>query len=542
MTVKLFISYRSTDSVKVDTIVARLNTLKEDDGTSRYFTWQDKKNMPVGQDWWESIVDAIINCDVFVFFISQESLKSEVCKAELAYARKRNRPIIPIVLSDEFYLNERTGKYDITYWPAIPSQLNDMRAQFLFYVGTDFFNEFQNTINLFQKKPQRDIEAPRPLNPDANGESKSNHALYDEACDYAGRLAFAEAEKHFHRLVQRNDPDYGPVAYEWIELLRQYVDLIEVDQRPNARFIFKKKWDAYTALFPKEFLDGIFDPKDFANYGIKTQLDVSAVSTKTDLSGNASTVHTKPPSIDLMPKPFEWIDIPAGKVTLEKGGYLDKDTTFDVTTFQIAKYPITNAQFAKFIEARGYSERHLWTDRGWALHESEKWTEPRYWQDKTWNGPEQPVVGISWFECVAFCQWLSEMSNERIMLPTEQQWQRAAQGDKRLMFPWGNNWDGACCNNSVKPFSNTQTTSVMLYEGKGDSPYHVVDMAGNILEWCLTGHDTGNNEINIKDGGRVLRGGSWDNDNPGNFRSVNRLRYNPSNGRLSIGFRIARIL
>ena len=98
MTIKLFISYRSTDSAKVDTIASNLTSLKNEDGTARYSTWQDKKNMPVGQDWWESIVDAIIGCDVFVFFISQEALKSDVCKAELAYARKRNRPIIPIVL------------------------------------------------------------------------------------------------------------------------------------------------------------------------------------------------------------------------------------------------------------------------------------------------------------------------------------------------------------------------------------------------------------------------------------------------------------
>lgn len=74
-TKKLFISYRSSDAAKVDKIARDLNLLKYDDGTSRYTTWQDKHNLPpASPNWWDAIVDAIDDCDVFVFHMSRERL------------------------------------------------------------------------------------------------------------------------------------------------------------------------------------------------------------------------------------------------------------------------------------------------------------------------------------------------------------------------------------------------------------------------------------------------------------------------------------
>jgi formylglycine-generating enzyme required for sulfatase activity len=251
-------------------------------------------------------------------------------------------------------------------------------------------------------------------------------------------------------------------------------------------------------------------------------------------------------SLDLMPQPFAWIDIPAGKVTLktEKGwakNYIPegKSQTFDVPAFAIAKYPTTNAQFAKFIEAGGYNQQKWWTEAGWQTKEEQKWTEPRYWQDSQRNQPDHPVVGVSWYEAIAFCLWLSEATGEKVMLPTEQQWQRAAQGDDNRSYPWGKDWDGARCNNSVKPNSSQSTTPVTQYEGKGDSPFKVVDMSGNIWEWCLTVYESGSIDMNRTDE-RVLRGGSWLNVESDGFRAVYRYWLVPVYGDSDRGFRPAR--
>ena len=223
---------------------------------------------------------------------------------------------------------------------------------------------------------------------------------------------------------------------------------------------------------------------------------------------------------DVLPAPFEWIEIPG------KG-------------FSIAKYPLTNAQFARFIEAGGYNEQRFWTEAGWQQRQQDSWTEPRYWQDSKWNGAEQPVVGVSWYEAIAFCQWLGEMTGENITLPTEVQWQYAAQGDDGRKYPWGDGWDCQRCNNSVKPCQSDRTTPVRQYEGKGDSPFGVVDMAGNVWEWCRTDYESGSNEI---EGGnmRVLRGGSCLSTNSGLFRCANRGRLTPYYGYDFDGFRVSR--
>ncbi len=256
---------------------------------------------------------------------------------------------------------------------------------------------------------------------------------------------------------------------------------------------------------------------------------------------------SSPPPADILPSLFAWIKIPAGQVILitEQGwaeNYIPEGQswTFNVPAFMIAKYPVTNVQYAQFMEAGGYHERRWWTEAGWQQKEADHWTQSRYWEDDCFNEPEQPVVGVSWYEAVAFCQWLSESSGEAIMLPTEQQWQRAAQGDDGREYPWGGNkWDGARCNNSVSPNDSHQTTLVRQYEGRGDSPFGVVDMAGNVWEWCRTVYETGSDELNGTDV-RVLRSGSWFNYYSEWFRAAYRSWFQPQFRVINLGFRCAR--
>lgn len=254
----------------------------------------------------------------------------------------------------------------------------------------------------------------------------------------------------------------------------------------------------------------------------------------------ATAIIKHPTSLDLMPQPFAWIEIPTGKVMLSQGGYVPQGgKTFDVPTFTIAKYPTTNAQFEKFIEAGGYNEKKWWTEAGWQSKEKEKWTEPRFWQSIPFELSDQPVVGISWYEALAFCQWLTEVTGEKIMPPTEQQWQRAAQGDDDRVYPWGNDWDCKRCNNNVKPCNSKSTMSVTKYEGKGDSPFKVVDMSGNVWEWCMTKFEAGKNDLNGEDI-RVVRGGSWDNGLADDFSCTRRSNFNPHSWGNFAGFRLAR--
>ncbi|GAB4570674.1 MAG: hypothetical protein Kow0077_05340 [Anaerolineae bacterium] len=259
----------------------------------------------------------------------------------------------------------------------------------------------------------------------------------------------------------------------------------------------------------------------------------------------------KPRSIDLMPPPFDWIEIPGGRGTLQTD---ISDLTLSIPTerYWIAKYPITNAQFAKFMEAGGYDNERWWTAEGWKIRKEGwhwdngwkpsgiAWTQPRYWNNSKWNGPDQPVVGVSWFEAVAFCLWLSDVTGEKIMLPTEAQWQYAAQGKDGRAYPWGNDWDCKRCNNSVSPCDSSATTPVTQYERTNKSYFNVVDMAGNVWEWCLTDYDNQTNDVNSRAEKRVLRGGSWYFLNPDSFRCDARFRLTPDYGASNGGFRPAR--
>lgn len=224
----------------------------------------------------------------------------------------------------------------------------------------------------------------------------------------------------------------------------------------------------------------------------------------------------------LLPKPFDWIEIPK-------------------KNYEIAKYPTTNAQFRKFIKDDGYNQQKWWTQQGWEYRERGSWTQPHYWEDSKFNGDTQPVVGVSWFEALAFCMWLSDRIDEKIMLPTEQQWKFAAQGDDKYNYPWGNDWNRDFCNNDVGKTGIGKTTPVTQYEGKGDSPFGVVDMVGNVWEWCLTDSKNNTDYARSITNNRIICGGSWFDHNGIRFRIAFR-DWNSPNIRTHnyIGFRIAR--
>lgn len=263
-----------------------------------------------------------------------------------------------------------------------------------------------------------------------------------------------------------------------------------------------------------------------------------------------------PATKDFLPAPFDWCEIPAGKVEIKLQSYDPKFwEIFDIPTFFMAKYPVTNAQYQVFVDAGGYENKVWWTEGGWRAKEAgwhthddnktrptgEEWIEPRYWKDERFVGDNKPVIGVSWHEAVAFCLWLSETTGEKIILPTEQQWQRAAQGDDKRKYPWGNQWDAGRCNNNIDSKGIGKTSPVTEYAEKGDSPFGVVDMIGNVWEWCLTEYITGSTGLYGTEG-RVIRGCSWFNDFIDNFRVDSRGVSNPFGGNINKGFRIAKSL
>lgn len=308
------------------------------------------------------------------------------------------------------------------------------------------------------------------------------------------------------------------------EPLRQ--ELPRRNALPWSHYYYDAVMDALSNRFLKEPKYGRLTPTPAA--------DQPEVYRRIQQAAKAPSQRVLSKSEKLLPGPFEWVDIPGGEVTLEAGGYVPEGgKTYKVEPFKIAKYPLTNAQFALFIEAKGYENQNWWTADGWKLKQKESWKEPRFWQDKKWNQLDYPVVGISWYESAAYCAWLSKTTSEKITLPTEQQWQRAAQGDTSWDYPWGQEFDENRCN-----FDRQGTTLVTHYPN-GASPYGVMDMSGNVWEWCLTDYETGSINLNGTNV-RVLRGGSWDYD-VNDARAASRNWYNLYDWDYDLGFRVCAV-
>ncbi len=218
----------------------------------------------------------------------------------------------------------------------------------------------------------------------------------------------------------------------------------------------------------------------------------------------------------------EMIEIPAGPFLM---GSSDDDEQADsdekpqhrleLPTYWIGKTPVTNAQFRPFVAGDGYTNRDYWTAAGWQWREQEKIIRPRYWDDTQWNGDDYPVVGISWYEAVAYCRWLSAQTGHDLRLPTEAEWEKAARGPEGRIWPWGNTWEAGRCNS--REAGEQRTTPVGSYPD-GAGPYGVLDMAGNVWEWCATTwrkrypyqvEDEWTDAYLAGNNGRVRRGGSW---------------------------------
>ncbi|MFZ4663722.1 MAG: NACHT domain-containing protein [Caldilineaceae bacterium] len=179
--------------------------------------------------------------------------------------------------------------------------------------------------------------------------------------------------------------------------------------------------------------------------------------------------------------------------------------------FKIGKYPVTNYQYRRFVEAGGYGDEQWWSEEGWQYKEQRQWQEPRWWDDARFNRAGQPVVGISWYETEAYCRWLTVFwrknnkitEAEVVRLPTRAEWEAAARNKHGPKYPWGaTDFDPACANTEESNLG--QTTPVDMYPA-GRSADGVWDIAGNVFEWTADRHE--------EDKDRAwLKGGSWYSD------------------------------
>ena len=199
--------------------------------------------------------------------------------------------------------------------------------------------------------------------------------------------------------------------------------------------------------------------------------------------------------------------------------------------FYIDKYPVTNAQFARFLDVTGYRPTDDEAQRFLA-----------HWRhgECPVSLREHPVVFVSRNDALAYCKWAGKR------LPTEAEWEKAARGTDGRRYPWGRTKPNTGHANFGRRHHGT--TSVKAHPSSA-SPYGVEDLAGNVWEWCQDVYDEAfylrgpmhnpRNTVRTKDSSFVLRGGSWFFDEK-SLRTYERMA-RPTLYRASyVGFRCVR--
>jgi formylglycine-generating enzyme required for sulfatase activity len=212
----------------------------------------------------------------------------------------------------------------------------------------------------------------------------------------------------------------------------------------------------------------------------------------------------------------------------EAGRFANEPAPYRVTLkpFYLAATETTNAQYARFLAATG----HL---------------TPLYWQDKNLNGPNQPVVGVTWQEARAFCRWLTRETGVVHRLPTEAEWEAAARGGLvGEPYPWGRELPDAGGRYRANYYPNdfaddgfSLTAPVGSFPANG---YGLFDMAGNVSEWCADrGLPTADPTPFTSPDYRVRKGGSW-RSRARELRGAARKLSPPDTADGYIGFRVLR--
>jgi formylglycine-generating enzyme len=195
-----------------------------------------------------------------------------------------------------------------------------------------------------------------------------------------------------------------------------------------------------------------------------------------------------------------------------------------VDGFHMAATQVTHGDYARYLHATGAAP-------------------PPYFSDPNFNHPQQPVVAVSWFEAVAYCEWLTAATGQPYRLPTEAEWERAARGGAEdKPYPWGDEPPQLRPNYAIR----WKTGPERVAQSEPNA-YGLYEMCENVHEWCsdwfAPSYYLGAPQRNPRgpESGtrRASRGGSW-RHHVKNSKCYTRSSIPPEFQYADYGFRVVR--
>lgn len=488
---RLFMSYARVDKPYCQQIVDVLDV---------HDVWYDQR-LHAGQQWWDEIQYRLEWCEGLVYLMSPDSIASEYCQKELEIATEGGKHIFPVLIHSRVKLPENIQHIQYAdFSHGITSESVKLLLNSIYIAERETIQRSTHHRVTASTPKISSVETLPSTDPDnlieeiavAMDEKQFDRAVFllKQVKNNGYKLRFVNLEAMLHEAEAALEHQ----AY-LREAKREYTSILALVRHKKTRQMGCEAFLQFRAHFPD------YDPKNIASVCNAT----------------------------IMPM-LEWCDIPSGDVTVEYG---EKSVTYHIDSFKMSRYPITNSQFQIFAnDEEGYKNPKWWQFSS----EAQTWYEshPNPLRSRfAWG--DHPRSNICLYEAIAFCNWLSYKLNKQVFLPSEQQWQRAAQGDDNRTYPWGNDYDKLRCN--TKETKQRMTTSVKKYDKRGDSPFGVADMAGNVWEWCDSVDYAHRHFVHDYSIARAVRGGAFLSVAQ-RARNTFHFFLNPTYRYASIGFRV----
>ncbi|MBZ0318115.1 MAG: formylglycine-generating enzyme family protein [Anaerolineae bacterium] len=215
-----------------------------------------------------------------------------------------------------------------------------------------------------------------------------------------------------------------------------------------------------------------------------------------------------------LPREFKYV--PGGTFTM---GAPTEEHVVSIEGFWMAQNSVSVAEYATFIRSGGYDQDTFWIEGSHALAENHvpRWFSTLdHFEEFALDKPSQPMRGVAWYEAMAYCKWLSVISDHPFILPTEAQWEKAARGTDKRRWAFGDHWNASCADVKIGSTPNLEPKDCGI--AGSESFFGCQDMVGQVWNWTLSIElplpyiPDGSREAlmpqDFKEP-RIIRGGSW---------------------------------